>query len=532
MIKTDIILPFGYTTDDIKNRLSSHLPIQKSEIKDIRIVKRTLKVDDSGVYYKTTVAISLPEERENGLLKIRKKVSPHEFEIFEPRAVRMSSRPVVVGCGPAGLFAALTLAEAGARPIVIERGEAVEDREKSVKGFMRDGILNPESNVQFGEGGAGTYSDGKLKVGSMDKYKMKVLSEFVSGGANEEITYSASAHLGTDKLSEIVKFIREKIISLGGEFIFSARFSGIKFNTGAVSSVSYVKDNNVYEISSENVILAIGHSARDTFKLLESYGFLMEAKGFGIGLRIEHPREYINSLVYGKHNNEYLESASYHLVTHLPNGRSVYSFCMCPGGTVVPAASEEGGIVTNGMSVYSRDADNSNAALLVSLTPKDFGADSPLAGFDLQRKIERAAYSLSSSYKAPSVSLSAFLSGREADSTEVKPSYNIGTVTASADRFMPDFVSESMRMAMHDFDAWLPGFNYPEALLTAPETRSTSPVRILRTETYEATGKRGVYPIGEGAGYSGGIVSSAVDGIRAAEALISKYVSDTATIVI
>ena len=341
-------------------------------------------------------------------------------------------------------------------------------------------------------------------------------------GANEEISYSATAHLGTDKLSDIVKNIREKIISLGGEFIFSARLVDIKTKCGRVTSAIYQKDGKEEKIETENIILATGHSARDVFYMLEKMGIPMEAKGFGIGLRVEHPREYINELVYGKSYDSRLETASYRLVTHLKNGRSVYSFCMCPGGSVVAAASEEEGIVTNGMSEYSRMGDNSNAALLVSVTPEDFGGESALAGIEFQRKIERQAYELSNSYTAPSLSMSALLEGKCDNTAKTSSTYPCGTSASRIGAYMPDYVEESLRSAIYDFDEWMPGFNYGDAILTGPETRTTSPVRVVRNENYEIPTLKGLYPAGEGAGYAGGIISSAVDGLRVAEVILKK----------
>ena len=524
MIKIDLTLPYRYNTNTIKERIFSIIPIDCEEIGEVAILKRELVISDSEPGYKATVAFSASPEKESGLLKIRNKVTPYNAEIFSPKPSDMAVRPVVVGSGPAGLFAALTLAEAGVRPIVLERGLAVDERERKVELFKQLGILDPECNAQFGEGGAGTYSDGKLKVGAKDCYKMKVLSEFILAGADESIAYSLNAHLGTDKLPAIVKKIREKAISLGAEFIFSAKLVDITVKDGKVKSVHYEKCGEKTEIECETVILATGHSARDTLTMLRDNGLPMKAKGFGIGLRIEHPREYINSIVYKGAYGKIDETASYHLVTHLNNGRSVYSFCMCPGGTVVAAASEDGGIVTNGMSEYARMANNSNAALLVSVNPEDFGSHDPLAGIEFQRKIERAAYAISGSYKAPSLTLSALLEGaKSSHSSEVTPSYPLGTVTAEIDEYMPSFVSESIRCAIPDFDEWLPGYAYGGAILTGPETRTTSPVRIERGTSGEAVGFSGVYPCGEGAGYAGGIVSSATDGIRIAEKLLNKY---------
>ena len=524
MIKTDLHLPYRYTQDGVKDAISECLPVSKGEIKDVRILKRELIVRDGVPVYKTTVAFSADVEKENGLLKIRNRVFPYQHERFVTGLSDFAYRPVVAGSGPAGLFAALTLAESGARPIVLERGLDVDGRRKKIDTFNRLGILDTECNVQFGEGGAGTYSDGKLKCGAKDSYKYKVLEEFVDGGADESILYSTSAHLGTDKLPGIVKHVREKIISLGGEFIFSAKLTDLTTREGRLVSVKYVKNGEEIELPTDTLILATGHSARDTFSVLKEKGLPLRAKGFGIGMRIEHPREHINRIVYRDASSLIEESASYHLVTHLPSGRSVYSFCMCPGGEVVAATSEEGAIVTNGMSEYARMADNSNAALLVSVTLEDFGSDDPLAGIELQRRIERAAYGVTSSYKAPAFRLARLLDkNSDPGFLGVSPSYPVGTVELDPIEYLPEYIPSSIIEAMPDFDAWLNGYSYADAVLTGPETRTTSPVRIERESDGCATGFIGVYPTGEGAGYAGGIVSSAVDGIKMAEKAIAKH---------
>lgn len=525
MIKTDLVLPYGYTHDTVKDMISSHLPIRKDEIGEIRILKRELTVKDGAPpTYKTSVAFSSSADKEEGLLKIRNKVFRVELESFVPKHSHFEKRPVVAGAGPAGLFAALTLAESGAEPIVIERGLDVDERARKISLFNTLGVLDTECNVQFGEGGAGTYSDGKLKTGSKDKYKMKVLDEFINGGADESIAYSTTAHLGTDKLPGIVKTIRNKIASLGGEFIFSAKLTDVEVKDGTLVAITYEKDGESVTLETDTLILATGHSARDTITMLKEKGVQMRAKGFGIGMRIEHPRERINRIVYRDSADLIAETASYHLVTHLPSGRSVYSFCMCPGGQVVAATSEEGAIVTNGMSEYARMADNSNAAILVSVTPEDFGSDDPLAGIELQRRIERAAYGISESYKAPSLSVgSLFDGGAPSLSDSVKPSYPIGVCCASPYDYFPEYIPSSIKEAMPDFDAWLPGYLCREATLTGPETRTTSPVRIERDTDGCAPGFYGIYPTGEGAGYAGGIVSSATDGIHMAEKAIEKH---------
>lgn len=526
MVKTDVNLPLKYNSDDVMNAVVDRLPIRREDIKELRLLRSSLDLSDkASPSYKISVGISLDDQIEARLLRIRKRASPVPELSLHVEVVELDTRPVVVGAGPCGIFAALILAEAGTKPLVIERGLSVRERSLRVKRFVSEAELDEECNVQFGEGGAGTYSDGKLKVGSLDKYKMKVLDEFVSAGAEESITHSATAHLGTDKLPQIVECLRKRIESLGGEFSFSSKFVDFTLTDGKISSVKYIKDGRECIEKTSALILASGHSARDTFSVLKEHGVSMMAKGFGIGVRIEHPREYINELVYGKSYDSSLEAASYHLVTHLDNGRSIYSFCMCPGGTVVAAASERSALVTNGMSVFARDGENSNAAFLVSVSPSDFASDSPLAGFDLQRRIERAAFVAGGSdFQAPAIRMEDFLY-RKAPTVpaSVLPSYPIGTRPASPERYLPESLTASLRSAITDFDDWMKGFYYPDAILTGAETRSTSPVRVLRDECYESVSVKGLYPSGEGAGYAGGIVSSAVDGVRTALALIEKH---------
>ncbi len=526
MIKTSVKLPYSYTSDDLMSALTSRLPVTPDEVRSLRIIKRTLNISDKdNIHYDATLGAELSPEREAGLLKMKKKVAPAPSLTLDIPPAKMDSRPIVVGAGPAGLFAALLLAEAGTRPVLYERGLSVDERATRVAAFHTLGVLDPECNVQYGEGGAGTYSDGKLKLGALDKYNYKVLSEFVEAGAPEEILFASGAHLGTDKLPCIVKKIREKIISLGGEIHFSSRLTDLKINDGRLVGGSVESNGVTVDFEAENLILATGHSAHDVFLLLKKSGALLESRGFGIGVRIEHPREYIDELVYGKNRPSDIGSASYHLVTHLDGGRSVYSFCMCPGGTVVPAASEEGGIVTNGMSEYARSADNSNAAFLVSVTPSDFGSDDALAGLALQRSIERRAFAAAGgNYKAAATTMQGFMQKeKNAKLHSVHPSYALGVENIAPEEYLPDFITDSLRAAIPDFDDWMRGFYYPDAVLTGPETRTTSPVRVARNGNFESVTIQGLYPAGEGAGYSGGIVSSARDGLIIAEKILQKY---------
>ena len=523
MIKTDITVRVGYGMQEIKTTLAQRLPIDESEIKELVILRESLSVSsEAGISYRLTVGASFSEEREAGLLKMKKKVSEAPDYFLDIPDSKLEERPVIVGSGPAGLFAALILSVAGARPIILERGLAVDDRIKKVNEFIITGSLDPECNVQFGEGGAGTYSDGKLKCGSMDSIKHYILSSFIEAGATGDILYSTSAHLGTDKLSGIVKNLREKMISLGAEFIFGAKMTDFLSRSGKIYAVEYEKNGEKILLETDKLILATGHSAHDVFRLLEKKKIPMQQKSFGVGVRVEHPREYIDGLVYGKGHDSRLGSASYHLVTHLPNGRSVYSFCMCPGGSVVAATSEKGRVVTNGMSEYARMADNSNAAILVSVAPEDFGSDSALAGIEYQKRIEEQVFSLGGEYKAPAMRLCELDTGAAPGSFgSVLPSYSRGTFGMKTEKYLPQYITDSLKAGFSDFDKWMPGYAFPDAILTGAETRSTSPIRIIRNESFESPAVRGLYPIGEGAGYAGGIISSARDGAACAISLLS-----------
>lgn len=433
-----------------------------------------------------------------------------------------SLRPVVVGTGPAGMMAALALAEAGARPIVLERGKPVSERRADVRLFWETGRLNPSSNVQFGEGGAGTFSDGKLNTGiKKDAFTRKVLEEFVAAGAPEEILWQAKPHVGTDKLAAVVRNLREKIIAAGGEYRFETRLEDIVVKDGVLKAVRTVKsDGNVEEFAADAVVLAIGHSARDTFGMLLKRGVTMLQKPFSVGARIEHPQSLINRAQYGNERPpKGLGAADYKLAVHLRNGRSVYTFCMCPGGEVVAAASEEGRLVTNGMSEFARDKANANSAFLVGVTPEDFGSEHPLAGVEFQRRIEEAAFRAGGgTYKAPVQLVGDLLENRASRSLgRIVPSYRPGVEPSDFRAVLPFFVVESIREALKEADKKLKGFADREAVLTAAETRSSSPVRMVRdADAMQSVSVAGLYPCGEGAGYAGGIMSAAADGLKCA----------------
>lgn len=443
---------------------------------------------------------------------------------FAPKTFAGGLRPVVAGTGPAGMFAGLALAEAGLRPILLERGKAVSERRKDVEFFWRTGHLNPESNVQFGEGGAGTFSDGKLMTGiKKDAFTARVLQELAAAGAPEEILYLAKPHIGTDKLAVVVRRIREKIVSLGGEYRFENRLENLIVRDGKLTGLKIAAPGGkIYEQPTDRLILAVGHSARDTFEMLHKNGVYIEQKPFSVGVRIEHVQKSVDAAQYGRFaGHPALGAADYKLAAHFDNGRSAYTFCMCPGGMVVAAASEPGRVVTNGMSEFARDGKNANAALLVGVEPRDFGSAHPLAGMYFQRRLEEAAFRAGGGdYRAPAQLVGDFLKKQVSTAVgNVNPSYRPGVRFADLSAVLPDFVTETMRRAIVEMDGKLRGFAAADAVLTGVETRSSSPIRIMRDEHFEANIK-GLYPCGEGAGYAGGIVSSAVDGLKTCLAVI------------
>jgi uncharacterized FAD-dependent dehydrogenase len=439
------------------------------------------------------------------------------------------NRPIVIGTGPCGLFAGLLLAQMGFKPIILERGKEVRERTKDTFGLWRKGIFNPESNVQFGEGGAGTFSDGKLYTQIKDPhhYGRKVLTEFVKAGAPAEILRVSKPHIGTFKLVTMVEQMRATIEALGGEIRFQNRVDAIDIIDGQVKGVVLA---NGETIASSHVVLAVGHSARDTFQMLYDRGVYIEAKAFSIGFRIEHPQSLIDNCRFGSHaGHPLLGAADYKLVHHCSNGRSVYSFCMCPGGTVVAATSEAGHVVTNGMSQYSRNERNANSGIVVGITPDDYPGH-PLAGIDLQRQLEAHAFTLGgSSYQAPGQLVGDFIANQPSTTFgTVSPSYTPGVHLGDLSTALPDYAITAIREALPAFDKKIKGFAMADAVLTGVETRTSSPIRIKRNESYQSINTLGLYPAGEGAGYAGGILSAAVDGIKVAEALALDMMSGLA----
>ena len=529
---TEIKLPLGHPEGDISSAIVQRLDIPADDLLNYRIFRRGVDARKKGnILFTYTLNVAL---RDEAAILERFRNDPHisiapgtSYHFVAQAPQNLPSRPVVIGMGPAGLFAGLILAQTGFRPLILERGKAVRERTKDTFGLWRQGVLNPESNVQFGEGGAGTFSDGKLHSQIKDPRHLgrKVLEEFVKAGAPEEILYVSHPHIGTFRLVSMVEKMRETIQSLGGEIRFESRVDDIEINDGKVCGVVLSSGER---IATNHLVLAVGHSARDTFEMIHRRGVYIEAKPFSIGFRIEHPQSLIDRARYGGNaGNPLLGAADYKLVHHASNGRSVYSFCMCPGGTVVAAASEAGRVVTNGMSQYSRNERNANAGIVVGVTPEDYPPDpnnphSPLAGMEFQRHWESRAFELGGgNYCAPGQLVGDFLAGRP--STEfgtVQPSYTPGVHLCDLSSALPDYAIAAIREALPAFAKQIRGFDLADAVLTGVETRTSSPIRIKRHDgDLQSINTRGLYPAGEGAGYAGGILSAAVDGIRVAEAV-------------
>ena len=516
-------MPPEHSVAQLSYEAARALKVSNSKVRRVKIVKRSVdarKKPDVRIVYTVDVAV---DGNEGKILKQSgcKKASLAPVTFYKPPRLSAppEKRPVVVGFGPAGMFAALVLAMAGACPLVLERGEDAATRHEKVQTFWKTGKLDIKSNVQFGEGGAGTFSDGKLNTGVNNPRIGWVLEQLVAAGARENILFDAKPHVGTDVLLTVVQNIRKKIISLGGEVRFCTQVTNICQRDGCLTGLE-LSTGGV--IDCDQAILTIGHSARDTFETLHQLGIPMEAKPFAMGVRIEHLQETVNKAQYGK-NDPVLPPADYKLVKHLDD-RTVYSFCMCPGGYVVAAASEEGRVVTNGMSYADRDGENANAALLVTVNPGDFPYEGTLGGMYWQREIEEAAYKTGGeNYFAPAQRVGDFLAGKpSAGAGAVQPTYRPGVTWCDLHECLPKQITDALEKALPLLDGNLKGFNNPDAVLTAPETRSSSPVRILRNEERQSVGLAGLYPAGEGAGYAGGIMSAAVDGIISAEALIAQ----------
>lgn len=523
---TEIKLPLNHDEAALPAAIINKLKIKPEQLKSFSMFKRgydARKKSDIQLIYTLDVEV----DQETTLLKKFEKdqhVKPSpdtSYKYVAQAPAHLSERPVVIGLGPCGLFAGLLLAQMGFKPIILERGKEVRERTKDTFGFWRKKPLNTESNVQFGEGGAGTFSDGKLysQVKDPKHYGRKVMSEFVAAGAPDEIMYVSKPHIGTFKLVNMVEKMRANIIALGGEVRFSTRVDDLLLTDGEVTGLQLSTGET---LPCRHVVLAVGHSARDTFEMLYKSGVYIEAKPFSVGFRIEHRQSMIDECRFGPNaGNPILGAADYKLVHHCSNGRTVYSFCMCPGGTVVAAASEEGRVVTNGMSQYSRNERNANSAIVVGIDPERDYPGHPLAGIELQRKLEAQAYVLGGeTYDAPAQLIGDFLAGTPSNEFgEVQPSYTPGVKLTDLSKVLPDFAIAAIREAIPAFDQQIKGFARPEGLLTGVETRTSSPICIKRGADYQSINIKGLYPAGEGAGYAGGILSAGIDGIKVAEAL-------------
>ena len=528
---TELRLAIDHAPEALEAAIVRFLKISPKDVISFEVFKRSYDARKNvALAFIYTVDVSVKDEaqvltRFAGSVHVRP--SPDTRYRFIAKAPqKLEHRPVVIGFGPCGIFAALLLAQMGFKPIVLERGKAVRERTQDTWGLWRKSTLNPESNVQFGEGGAGTFSDGKLwsQVKDPKFYGRKVLHEFVKAGAPEEILYVAKPHIGTFRLVGVVEKMRQEIIALGGEIRFSQKVTGFEIEDQAIRGL-VMEDGE--RLSASQVILALGHSARDTFQALHDAGVYLESKPFSIGFRIEHPQSMIDRARLGPHaGNPLIGAADYKLVHHAKNGRSVYSFCMCPGGTVVAATSEPNRVVTNGMSQYSRNERNANAGIVVGISPEDYPGG-PMAGIEFQRKIESRAFELGGkNYEAPGQLVGDFLAQRPSTNFgAVLPSYKPGVHLTDLASSLPDYAIEAIREAIPAFEKQIPGFSMNDAVLTGVETRTSSPLRITRGANYQSLNIKGLYPAGEGAGYAGGIMSAGIDGIKVAEALALEYLA-------
>ena len=535
----EIKLPLDHANEDLRKAIVTRLDVDDADILEYSIFKRSYDArKKSNILLIYQVDVELSAELEETIVQSNASVRPSPYtgydlvvEAAPDFPTGSQQRPVIVGFGPCGILAALLLAQMGLKPIVLERGQDVRQRTQDTWGFWRKRKLNTESNVQFGEGGAGTFSDGKLYSQVKDKRHLgrKVLKEFIRAGAPEEILYVSKPHIGTFKLVTMVERIRAEIIRLGGEIRFGQKVECIHRQAdgdggGQITGISLADGET---IASRHVILAIGHSARDSFQMLLDQGVYIEAKPFSIGFRIEHPQSVIDRARFGDSaGHPVLGAADYKLVHHCDNGRSVYSFCMCPGGTVVAASSEEGRVVTNGMSQYSRKERNANSAIVVGITPEQDYPQHVLAGIDLQRELESRAYELGgSNYNAPAQLLGDFMENRPSASlADIAPSYQPGITMADLSAALPDFAVAAIREAIPAFDKQIRGFAMHDAILTGVETRTSSPICIKRDKEFCSINTKGLYPAGEGAGYAGGILSAGIDGIKVAEAVAKDIV--------
>ncbi|MBS1245808.1 MAG: hypothetical protein H6R47_7 [Proteobacteria bacterium] len=524
---TEIKLPLDHAADALRVLILRTLGIPAADLLGVRVRRRGHDARKPGVIA-LVYTLDVEVRDEDALLK-KFHGSPHinpapdeTYRYPVHAATPPATRPVVIGSGPCGVFAGLSLARMGLNPLILERGRSVRQRTKDVWGFWRERHFNPLSNVQFGEGGAGTFSDGKLYSGIKDRghHIRRILQDFVDCGAPEEILYISKPHIGTLRLVKVVENLRHQIIEAGGEFRFEAQVTDVLVENNSVRGVALASGE---QIDTEHVVLAVGHSARDTFEMLYNKGVRIDAKPFSIGFRIEHPQHLIDVARLGRYaGNPQLGAADYKLVHHCQNGRSVYSFCMCPGGQVVAATSETGCVVTNGMSHYSRADHNANAGIVVGITPADFGSAHPLAGIVLQRELEARAFALGGgNYNAPAQLVGDFLAARPSSALgSVMPSYTPDVTLTDLGESLPDYAITAIREALPKFDRTIKGFAMPDAVLTAVETRTSSPIRIPRDEhSFESLDTKGLYPAGEGAGFAGGILSAAVDGMKVAEAV-------------